>query len=206
MRFVNFDLSNVQNPATAILTFDVAYREYSSSYTDDMRIDVSDDCGLNFSQVYFKDGPALATGPTNTSNWEPSSANDWRNDTIDLSAYIGGDVVVRFVNINGYGNNLFIDNVNLTVNSTTSLSELDAFDLTIMPNPASDETTVQFGKPLAEETGLSVVSMDGKIIYQKALTKGSSTHTIDVSRLESAVYTIRVQSPSGIVVRKIVVR
>jgi hypothetical protein len=206
MQFVNFNLSNVQNPATAILTFDVAYREYSSSYSDDMRIDVSSDCGISYTQAYFKDGPNLATGPTSSSNWEPSSAGDWRNDTIDLSQYIGGDVIVRFININGFGNNLFIDNVNLEVNSTASLNALNALDLTIMPNPASNETTVQFGQPLAEETRLSVVSMDGKIIYQKALTKGTAAHTIDVSRLESAVYTVRVQSSKGIIVRKVVVR
>jgi hypothetical protein len=206
MQFVNFDLSNVQNPANAILTFDVAYREFNSSYSDDMRIDVSSECGVSYTEAYFKGGSNLATGPTSTTNWEPSSAADWRNDTIDLSQYIGGDVIVRFININGYGNNLFIDNVNLEVNSTASLNELNALDLTIMPNPTSDKTTVQFGQPLTEETGLSIVSMDGKIIYQEALAKGTAAHTIDVSRLESAVYTVRVQSSKGIVVRKIVVR
>lgn len=206
MRFVNFDMSNVLNPATALLTFDVAYREYSASYTDDMRIDISTDCGLTFTQVYFKDGPTLATGPSSTSNWQPSAASDWRNDTIDLSAYVGGNVLVKFVNICGYGNNLYLDNINMTVQSFASLDEAGAFDLTIMPNPASNETTVQFKQPLLEETIASLVSMDGKVVWEASLSKGTHSKTIDVSSFEAAVYTLHFSSSAGTTIRKIVVK
>ncbi len=206
LKFVNFDLSNVLNPATAILTFDVAYREYSGTYTDDMRIDVSGDCGLTYQQVYFKDGPTLATGPNSTSNWEPTSANDWRNDTIDLSAYVGSNAVVRFVNICGYGNNLFLDNINLTVQSFASVNELNPFHLTIMPNPANLETTVQFAQPLSEETAVSIISMDGKVVYEETLSKGTQATTIDVSQWEAAVYTVRFASEGQQTMRKIVIQ
>ena len=206
LKFVNFDLSNVLTPATAILTFDVAYREYGGNFTDDMRIDVSGDCGLTYTQVYFKDGPTLATGPATTSNWEPSDASDWRNDTIDLSSYVGGNAVVRFVNICGYGNNLFLDNINLTVQSFASLDELNNFDLTIMPNPANLETTVQFGQALAEETTMSIVSMDGKVVLEETLATGTKSTTIDVSQWEAAVYTVRFASDSQRAIRKIVIK
>ncbi|MDC0257581.1 S8 family peptidase [Crocinitomicaceae bacterium] len=206
LRFVNFDLSNVQNPATAILTFDVAYREYSGTYTDEMRIDVSGDCGQTFTQVYYKDGPTLATGANTTSNWEPSSAGDWRNDTIDMAAYIGGNAVVRFVNICGYGNNLFLDNINLEVQSFASLDELNNLDLTIMPNPANEETTIQFAQPLTEDTKVSVVSMDGRIVWEQTLSKGTQSKTINVNQWEAAVYTVRFASEEQRAIRKIVIR
>jgi hypothetical protein len=206
LKFVNFDMSSVLSPATAILTFDVAYREYSTSFTDDMRIDVSGDCGQTFQQVYLKDGPTLATGPTTTSNWQPQAGSDWRNDTIDLSTYAGGNVVVRFVNVCGYGNNLFLDNINLTVQSFASLDELNGFDLTIMPNPANLETTVQFAQPLTEETKVSIVSMDGKIVYEETLAEGTQATTIDVSQWEAAVYTVRFASEGQRSMRKIVIQ
>lgn len=207
MRFVNFDLSQVQQPATAILTFDVAYREYNSSYTDDMRIDASDDCGLTFSQVYFKDGATLATGASSTSNWEPSSASDWRNDTIDLSSSVGGNVTLKFVNICGYGNNLYLDNINLTVQSYASLSEVkEEFDLNIMPNPASQETTLKFATALTEETTLTLISMDGKVLLNEILEIGSTQKTIDVSTLKSAVYMVHLISAGQNTVRKVIVK
>lgn len=206
LQFVNFDLSNVQNPATAILTFDVAYREYSSNFSDEMRIDVSGDCGQSFTQVYYKDGPTLATGGNTTSNWEPGAAGDWRKDTIDLGSYIGGNAIVRFVNICGYGNNLYLDNINLEVQSFASLDELNHLDLTIMPNPANNETTVQFAQPLSEDTKVSVVSMDGKIVWEQTISKGTQSKTINVSQWEAAVYTVRFASEGQRAIRKIVIQ
>jgi|GEM_PF-348400 hypothetical protein len=111
MSIVSFDLSNT---SYAVLKFDVAYTPYSSYYSDGLRIDLSTDCGLTYSQVYLKEGDSLSTtaGPT-TSVWEPDSISDWRRDTIDLSAYTGGIAKIRFVNINGWGNNLYVDNIEL---------------------------------------------------------------------------------------------
>jgi hypothetical protein len=205
MQFVNFDLSNVLNPATALLTFDVAYREYSSNFTDDMRIDISTDCGITFTQVYFKDGPTLATGPSSSSNWEPAAASDWRKDTVDLSAHIGGNVIVRFVNINGYGNNLFIDNVNLEVQSFATIQELQGDDFTIVPNPANHQTTVYFAQPLPRETRMEVRSMDGRIVWKATMAKGQTSSKINVSDWESAVYTVQMISEQHVANRKFVV-
>lgn len=205
MSLVNFDLTQVGVPANVYLTFDVAYREYSSSYSDDMRIDASDDCGLSYSQVYYKDGATLATGPSNATNWEPSSASDWRNDTINLSSYIGGNVALRFVNICGYGNNMYIDNINLEVIPTIGLAQLDDLHLQIMPNPASHEATLVFGQALSEETQIQLISMDGKTVSTSVVAEGEKSATIDVSALNPAIYSVVVTSAGHHTVRKIVV-
>ena len=107
---VAFDLTNA---TYAELEFDVAYTPYSLSYQDGLRVDVSTDCGSTYTQVYFKEGDSLATIPgLTTSTWAPDSAGDWRRDSIDLSAYLGNIVKIRFVNITGYGNSLYLDNIN----------------------------------------------------------------------------------------------
>ena len=93
----------------------MAYARYNGSYFDELRIDISTDCGSTFNQIYFKSGTTLATVGDQTSNWSPSDANEWRKDSIDLNAYLGQEVVFRFVNINGYGQNLYIDNINVNV-------------------------------------------------------------------------------------------
>jgi PKD repeat protein len=113
-----FDLTS---SPSAELKFDVAHAPYSSSYTDGLRVDISSDCGLTYTQAYFKEGSTLGTVSYNTSEWSPGSSNDWREETVDLSIFIGSNIKVQFVSITGYGNNLYLDNINIeSVNQAPS--------------------------------------------------------------------------------------
>ncbi len=105
-----FDLSNYNS---AKLTFDVAYQVYSG-YSDTLVILASTDCGNTFSRIYAKGGANLSSAGSGNVNFVPT-ANQWRTDTINLSSYLGqSSVIFAFQNINGYGNKLYIDNINLT--------------------------------------------------------------------------------------------
>jgi hypothetical protein len=53
----------------------------------------------------------LATGSNLTSVFVPSACSQWRSNDIDISAFDGQVVLVRFVSINGYGNWLYLDDV-----------------------------------------------------------------------------------------------
>lgn len=105
----SLDLSNL---STVLLTFDVAYAPYSVTLFDGLAIEVSSDCGETWSPTaYDKSGAALATAANSISPWSPSSAADWRNDTLDLSSFGGSTILIRFKAICGYGNGLYIDNI-----------------------------------------------------------------------------------------------
>lgn len=59
----------------------------------------------------------LATTAANSSSaWTPTNCNQWRLNDIDLSAYDGQTVLIRFSGINGYGNYIYLDNVVLESN------------------------------------------------------------------------------------------
>ncbi|MEZ4851925.1 MAG: choice-of-anchor J domain-containing protein, partial [Bacteroidia bacterium] len=105
------DLTTAVNP---ILTFDVAYVRYDAGYEDELRIDLSDDCGDTYNHVvYSKVGTILATAPDQTTSWQPFSSAEWRKDTVDLAGFVGDRITLRFVNITGFGNGLYIDNINV---------------------------------------------------------------------------------------------
>ena len=97
----------------AILVFDVAYAAYSANYLDGLRVDVSTNCGSTWTATsYLKQGSALSTVSFQSAAFTPNSAGAWRTDTVLLpSAVSGPSVKFRFAAINGYGNNLYIDNV-----------------------------------------------------------------------------------------------
>jgi PKD repeat protein len=120
-----------------VLTFDYAYTFYTSggsTLTDGMRVEASIDCGLTFSEILFdKDGADLATVPAIDNNFFPEEASDWRTEFLDLSPYVGGTLLIRFVNENGWGNNLFLDNINV-VEVTAPSASIDASALEVCDN------------------------------------------------------------------------
>ncbi|MBL4650653.1 MAG: hypothetical protein JKY03_13060, partial [Aureispira sp.] len=95
------------------LTFDVAYARYDATYSDTLIVAINSDCGTTYTPVYFKGGTDLATAPDATTLFVPTAAQ-WRTETIDLSAYDGASHVrVAFLNFSGYGQQVFIDNINI---------------------------------------------------------------------------------------------
>jgi hypothetical protein len=103
-------------PGSVSLLFDVAYRRYDNSSTDELRVEISTDCGATWSAtpIFQKSGSALATGTNTTARYVPNAAGDWRTETVSLAAYTGNRIRLRFVTVNQYGNNIWIDNVRVT--------------------------------------------------------------------------------------------
>ncbi|MGA1380733.1 MAG: S8 family serine peptidase [Schleiferiaceae bacterium] len=96
------------------LVFDVAYAPYDpTNYIDGLRVEYSTNCGSSWQPTgYLKTGTTLATKASQTTNFTPSLAGHWRRDSIALPASIAGpSVKFRFVGLNGYGNNLYLDNI-----------------------------------------------------------------------------------------------
>lgn len=116
------DLSTHTNPQ---LTFDVAYGLYSAANSDTLIVAVSTNCSPNYAIAYLQGGSQLATRAGNTTvNFVPSTT-EWVNKTVNLSAFAGqGQVSIAFINKSGWGNNVYVDNINLpsACAVTTSIS------------------------------------------------------------------------------------
>lgn len=104
----------VTGVSSSYLVFDVAYSRRNATQADALRIDVSTDCGNTYTPTgYLKSGSALATVIDLNTSFAPGASSHWRRDSVNLSQYIGGNITLRFVAINGGGNNLYIDNINI---------------------------------------------------------------------------------------------
>ena len=131
-----FDLA----PYTNIqMTFEHAFRRYNQESRDSLAILVSSDCGSTFEYIgsYAEDGTgSFATAYTSTVEFVPA-AGDWCMGTVgsdcfslDLNAYAGlSGVIIKFESVNNgiAGNNLFIDNINITgdLNSSPPSASFD---------------------------------------------------------------------------------
>jgi len=205
----NGNIDDYQAPAASfvgmahpLLKFDMAYAEYSSNgttYKDRLKIRVSSDCGSTWSTPYDLQGDALMTGGVATSYFIPS-ASQWRTEYVDLTAFSGQQqVLVKFQAVSGYGNNVFIDNVNLTSGNGISNSKIVAEEMSIYPNPSSDVATVNFSLTEASDVNILVTNTLGEIVMVKGLgqlSAGNLQTTLGLENLASGLYKVTLQTGS----------
>ena len=114
------------------MSFEHAFRRYNQQSRDSLAILISTDCGTSFEYLasYAEEGTGtFATATTSEVPFVPG-AGDWCTGTIgsdcftiDLNAYSGmSGVIIKFESVNNgiNGNNLFIDNINITGDATNT--------------------------------------------------------------------------------------
>ncbi len=106
------NLDSIKHPS---LVFDLAHRRFNETDQEGLRVELFPSCDLGAQPVviYEKFDPELSTLSTSTVFFVPDSASNWKRQVIDLEAFKGQSVVIRFVSINGYGNNTFLDNIGI---------------------------------------------------------------------------------------------
>jgi hypothetical protein len=191
---------------SAALTFDLAKAQYSAGFSDGLRVEISTDCGLSYSSVYFKEGLNLSTlSGYNTSNWTPNSAANWRTEEIDLSDYLGEFVLFRFVNINGYGNSTFIDNIN--IEGVLSTESFQAGEIMMYPNPASNAVFIQFYNNSSADAEIKINNALGQLVYNSnVLLNAENRTTVNTSGLATGMYFVTIKNGDQTQVKKLIIK
>ncbi|GIV38738.1 MAG: hypothetical protein KatS3mg033_0538 [Thermonema sp.] len=180
------------------LEFYVAYAPYSSSFSfsDGLRVVARDVCTGQEIELYNKSGNDLATAPATTSAFVPT-ASQWRLESVDLSALSGLQVEIVFQNIGGYGNNIYIDDVQikeliLQADFTVDISSGCA-PLTVT---FTDASVVATGQPAITSWSWNFdLNSTGGTITPSATATGQGPHTItfDPTSLGVGVYTYTIE-------------
>ncbi|MBO0360398.1 S8 family serine peptidase [Hymenobacter sp. BT186] len=191
------------------VTFWVAYAAYSATYQDGLRVDISTDCGVTFQPTgYRKTGTAFATVTGfQTNEWTPTQPGHWRRESIDLLPLLpagptnAGRIILRFTNLNDYGNNLYLTNIRLreevvqgTTNRKANLGLLGAY-----PVPFSEELTVNLNPTAAGPATLVLLDALGREVHHEtlSLSRGLQQHTLATGTLASGVYTLQLRTSTG---------
>lgn len=179
------NLSGFSNP---VLKFDLAYRQYSTNYSERLRVLYSTNCGSNWTPLYNKSGQALATvTSTTTSNFIPTETQ-WSTERIDLSSIANKEnVILKFEFRSGYGNNVWIDNV--MVGEGTGVEEHEA-NLNIYPNPVHSTLNIATDEMIER---VEIYNMQGQLL----IVEKSNTNSINVGSLAAGNYFARITTANG---------
>jgi hypothetical protein len=186
------------------LSFDVSYSSISDSFEDALLVEVSQDCGSTFTDtIYFKSGKFLSTDVQNNST--NSNHHTFRNESVSLKEFLGKRINISFLSNSNGGNNIYIDNINLTNRSTEDFNPL-VFE--IFPNPSSGIFNLYFEDFSIENFDLTIVDVSGKLILDKgySFSNGSPRMvSLNLLNLSKGVYLLRVNAKDRSIVKRLVI-
>jgi CubicO group peptidase (beta-lactamase class C family) len=175
------------------LEFEYAYALSPGSFGDSLQVNISRDCGSTWQMIFDKGGSTLATSAPTLYPFYPQSTAEWKHESISLESDTG-NVLIRFRDVCGWGNNLYLDDVR--VSFPTGMADIKPQNTIIVsPNPATDNITIS-GMPANAE--IQITDLTGKLLV--TVKASNNVTTIDISRFPQGVFILR----SPLVVKKIV--
>jgi len=195
------------------VVFDRSHRRYSNTDIDSLNIYISNDCGGTWTRLYTKGGTQLATVTgTLTTAYTPTSNAQWARDSVSLSAYVGQpSVYLKFESRSGWGNNLYLDNINVSNLNATGIETLEQSlpVLDVFPNPNAGIFSVNISNVNKDaNVTINVLNAMGQVMLSPLNFKSSANgvHSVNLSHLSNGVYFITIQSDSDkLVTKKIVI-
>ncbi|RMG19697.1 MAG: T9SS C-terminal target domain-containing protein [Bacteroidetes bacterium] len=196
-----FDLSD---KGSASLTFDYAYRlrRQQAFPADRLRVELSTDCGESYPIMLLdRYAEALATtdGFEEQQPFIPAGPDDWASVSLDLSPYTQrSGLRIRFVNIGGGGQQLYLDNIHLS--TTVDLPSQLGASLRLLPNPFEEQAYLQLRLPRPMSLRLSLYNLHGRQLWQSEQWQagaGMQQYSLPLSltrQLPGGMYLLRIQA------------
>ncbi len=210
-------LFELYDNSDAILSFEHAYAQHYSSYTDSLIVYISTDCGENWTRLMEagEDGNgSFATHEQTTEEFIPEVGDDWclggfgpNCYQVDLSAYKGEEFVkFAFESFNMRGTFLYIDNVSLDYAEATHEIEKNHEQISIFPNPNNGHFDLEIDQNM-ENARLDIFDPIGRLVYRNNdldLYK-RAPQPIKIDHYTSGVYYIRISNDETVIQTKFVV-
>lgn len=191
------DLSNFSN---IMLGFKHAHAKRIPQISDSLIVLISDDCGQSWTRIFAdaENGTGNFATHEQTDGFIPMVREDWCGagwgsacKVINIDNWAGKDnVLLAFETYSGYGNPLYLTDIEIS--ATVSTDEKTARStFRVLPNPVRSKLVIELlpGEEVAE---LDILDSSGKIV--KIVHNYAAGQSIDVSELQSGMYTILVKS------------
>ena len=169
-------------------------------------VEVSTNCGQTWTNIYSKAGPQLsnAGGTYVTAAFTPVAAN-WRVEYVNIANFASANnALFKFKATSDYGNNIYVDNINI---GTASIEALTETSFNVYPNPASDLVNISFE---GENTDYSISLMDiqGRVISSREIANASGEQVVSFSteNVAKGSYIVTVTSNGAITTKNVVIK
>ena len=199
-----FDFSGISG---AQLSFKYAFAAKNSSDSSVLKVFVSNNCGVSWQPRLTKIGAALPTAPNTTGAFVPT-ATQWVTETINLSSttFSGRpSVLVRFEFANDLGNNIYIDDINISGLTGTTDPASVRYGFEVFPNPTRDLVFFRLETGQSSDIVCTLSDMAGRQVHAARFENrvGEIREEI-VADIPPGVYLLRLEVNGEAMTRRIV--
>jgi hypothetical protein len=196
-RIVSSSSFNFTGMARPTLFYSLAHTPNTNAAKEDtFDIEVSTNGGNTFTVIETltdqSGNPSLGTAAAQSGTYFPSSTLQWRQATVDLSAYANNNYVqIAFRSRSSLGNQIYINNINVL--NPVSLNQQGVTSATVY---SAGNVLVSYGTSIGASNGvLSVSRFGGSPVFSSASTVFVTNSSATTNN--SAIFTPNVVSPSA---------
>lgn len=143
--------------------------------TDDrLKVYASPNCGETWSLRRMHRGfTDLPSAPPHPFVFTPNGQDEWNSYVLEIpyAQFYTENFRIMFEFESRLGNNIFLDDINITAYTASDLLELEVgegVDFEVYPNPAQDEATVSFSTRLTYQTmDIAFMDLTGRTLWSK---------------------------------------
>jgi V8-like Glu-specific endopeptidase len=183
------------NANSASLHFNLAHVQYNAQYSDTLKVAVATSCDGPWEVVYNLGGAELATATASTSEYLEPATGDWRAECVDLSNRFGQNLFVKFIAVNDYGNNIFVDDmsiVEMDCNGTTAIQNISEKPKVILfPNPTQTIAHLTIPAEMGSRCAVEIFNAVGQLVQKQSAIQ-SGVIELNVNSLMDGIYQVRV--------------
>jgi PKD repeat protein len=188
------DMTKITGP-NLTMAFYVAYAKRTSTSNDKLEVYISGDCGKTWDLRKLLTASKMSNGIIETGNYVPTLAQ-WSQQTVPLTSYATSkNMLYKFVFTSNNGNNVYLDNINITGSLSVEEDWMKRLNMNVFPNPAKENATVSFDLEEKQQITLSVQDIVGRTISAVSVGNlGAGHHEYIISenaKLTPGVYLVR---------------
>lgn len=179
-----YDLSDVSAPC--YMYYDYAYARKDAESSDRFQVQITDDCGQNWSTRVNKSTDNLTTIDANIFFTFNPTINMWKEQRVSLNPFVGSsDVQASFIMEGSGGNFLYIDHIRFGVpNLSTEEFIIKNLHFRVSPNPNNGNARIEFNLLKNEKIELVLVDILGNKIFHSDLNYRAGQYQVDLNTLK----------------------
>lgn len=207
---------NFTGASPVFMTFEHAYANRYSSVSDSLIILLSEDCGDSWVRIFSegeRENGKLATVPKQTTSFTPAISDDWCGggwgalcNIIDLTAWANKpNIKLAFETYNRYGNNLYIDNIQIAATPAVDVQSTKNHKILIYPNPTSGTISIYSGQQVEDLNVLFYNSLGILVLNHKIKSTTHLSETLNLDYLPKGVYLLKITGNNTMEQQKLVI-